>query len=159
VVHIAPSFGADDMRVAKQQGMGNLTLVDKQGKFLDTVNDSIFPLASSFVKEAYLTDEEKAIALKEQQERLKEIVPKLDKYMSADDMIVLKLKIENNLFKTEKYEHSYPHCWRTDKPIIYYPLDSWFIRTTAVKDRMVALNQEINWKPKSTGEGRFGQWL
>jgi isoleucyl-tRNA synthetase len=159
VVHIAPSFGADDMRVAKQQGMGNLTLVDKQGKFLDTVNDSIFPLASSFVKEAYLTDEEKAIALKEQQERLKEIVPKLDKYMSADDMIVLKLKIENNLFKTEKYEHRYPHCWRTDKPIIYYPLDSWFIRTTAVKDRMVALNQEINWKPKSTGEGRFGQWL
>jgi isoleucyl-tRNA synthetase len=159
VVHIAPSFGADDMRVAKQQGMGNLTLVDKQGKFLETVNDAIFPLASSFVKEAYLTDDEKATALKEQQERLKEIVPKLDKYMSADDMIVLKLKIENNLFKTEKYEHSYPHCWRTDKPIIYYPLDSWFIRTTAVKDRMVALNHEINWKPKSTGEGRFGQWL
>lgn len=159
VVHIAPSFGADDMRVAKQQGMGNLTLVDKQGKFLDTVNDAIFPLASTYVKEAYLTDEEKATALKEQQERLKEIVPKLDKYMSADDMIVLKLKIENNLFKTEKYEHSYPHCWRTDKPIIYYPLDSWFIRTTAVKDRMVELNKEINWKPKSTGEGRFGQWL
>ena len=159
VVHIAPSFGADDMRVAKQQGMGNLTLVDKQGKFLDSVKDAIFPLAGKYVKEAYLTDEEKAADLAEQQERLKEIVPKLDKYMSADDMIVLKLKIENKLFKTEKYEHSYPHCWRTDKPIIYYPMDSWFIRTTAVKDRMVDLNKEINWKPKSTGEGRFGQWL
>ncbi|MEI6312463.1 MAG: isoleucine--tRNA ligase [Bacteroidota bacterium] len=159
IVHIAPSFGADDMRVAKQQGMGNLTLVDKQGKFLESVNDTIFPLAGSYVKEAYLTDEEKAIALKDQQERLKEIVPKLEKYMSADDMIVLKLKVENKLFKTEKYEHSYPHCWRTDKPIIYYPLDSWFIKTTAVKDRMVALNQEITWKPKATGEGRFGQWL
>lgn len=159
VVHIAPSFGADDMRVAKQQGMGNLTLVDKQGKFLDTVNDAVFPLAGKYVKEAYLTDIEKAADLTEQQERLKEIVPKLDKYMSADDMIVLKLKLENKLFKTEKYEHSYPHCWRTDKPIIYYPMDSWFIRTTAVKDRMVDLNKEINWKPKSTGEGRFGQWL
>lgn len=159
VVHIAPSFGADDMRVAKQQGMSNLTLVDKQGKFLDTVNDAVFPLAGKYVKEAYLTDEEKAADLAEQQERLKEIVPKLDKYMSTDDMIVLKLKLENKLFKTEKYEHSYPHCWRTDKPIIYYPMDSWFIRTTAVKDRMVDLNKEINWKPKSTGEGRFGQWL
>ena len=159
VVHIAPSFGADDMRVAKQQGMGNLTLVDKQGKFLDTVNDAIFPLAGKYVKEAYLTEAEKAADLLEQQERLKEIVPKLEKYMSADDMIVLKLKIDNKLFKTEKYEHSYPHCWRTDKPIIYYPMDSWFIRTTAVKERMVALNKEINWKPKSTGEGRFGQWL
>jgi isoleucyl-tRNA synthetase len=159
VVHIAPSFGADDMRVAKQQGMGNLTLVDKQGKFLDTVHDAIFPLAGKYVKEAYLTEAEKAADLFEQQERLKEIVPKLEKYMSADDMIVLKLKIDNKLFKTEKYEHSYPHCWRTDKPIIYYPMDSWFIRTTAVKERMVALNKEINWKPKSTGEGRFGQWL
>ena len=159
VVHIAPSFGADDMRVAKQQGMGNLTLVDKQGKFLDTVHDAVFPLAGKYVKEAYLTEAEKAADLLEQQERLKEIVPKLEKYMSADDMIVLKLKIDNKLFKTEKYEHSYPHCWRTDKPIIYYPMDSWFIRTTAVKERMVALNKEINWKPKSTGEGRFGQWL
>jgi len=159
VVHIAPSFGADDMRVAKQQGMGNLTLVDKQGKFLESVKDAIFPLAGKYVKEAYLTEEEKAADLVEQQERLKEIVPKLDKYMSADDMIVLKLKLENKLFKTEKYEHSYPHCWRTDKPIIYYPMDSWFIRTTAVKERMVALNKDINWKPKSTGEGRFGQWL
>lgn len=159
VVHIAPSFGADDMRVAKQQGMGNLTLVDKQGRFLDIMNDPIYPLAGQFVKEAYLSDEEKANVLKIQQEKLKEIVPKLEKYLSADELIVLKLKLENKLFKSEKYEHSYPHCWRTDKPIIYYPLDSWFIKTTAVRERMVELNKEINWKPKSTGEGRFGQWL
>ncbi len=79
--------------------------------------------------------------------------------MSVDELIVLKLKLENKLFKTEKYEHNYPHCWRTDKPIIYYPLDSWFIKTTAVKDRLIELNKTINWKPAHTGEGRFGQWL
>lgn len=146
IVHIAPSFGADDMRVAQQFGIGNLTLVDKQGKFVDEVTD----FAGEPVKEAYLTDEEKEAA-RIQQGR--------DKYLSVDDRIVIKLKQENKCFKSERYEHNYPHCWRTDKPIIYYPLDSWFIRVTALKERMVELNKTINWKPASTGEGRFGQWL
>lgn len=146
IVHIAPSFGADDMRVASENGIGSLTLVDRQGKFVDAVTD----FAGEPVKEAYLTDEEKEAA------RLKQ---GRDRYLSVDERIVIKLKTENKCFKSEKYEHSYPHCWRTDKPILYYPLDSWFIRVTAAKERMVELNKTINWKPKSTGEGRFGQWL
>jgi len=159
IVHIAPSFGADDFKVAKQNGIGALTLVDKQGKFVSEVNDPVFPLGERYIKEAYLTDEEKFAELQVQKEKLKDIIPHLEKYMSVDDLIVLKLKLENKLFKTEKYEHNYPHCWRTDKPVIYYPLDSWFIRTTAVKDRLIELNKTINWKPAHTGEGRFGQWL
>lgn len=159
IVHIAPSFGADDFRVAKQNGIGSLTLVDKRGRFLDEVKDELFPLAGKFVKEAYLTDEEKAIELSIQQDRLSSIIPKLDKYLSVDELITLKLKIENKAFKIEKYEHTYPHCWRTDKPILYYPLESWFIKTTAAKDRLVELNKTINWKPEHTGTGRFGNWL
>lgn len=146
VVHIAPSFGADDMRVAKQNGIGGLTLVDRQGRFVEEVTD--FPL--EYVKEAYYTDEEKAAEAKKQGR---------DVYLNVDIRIVDKLKKENKLFKSEKYEHNYPHCWRTDKPVIYYPLDSWFIKTTAVKDRLIELNKTINWQPASTGEGRFGQWL
>ena len=137
----------------------NVPLVDKQGKFIPEVNDPVFPLAERYIKEAYLTDEEKFAELQVQKEKLKDIIPHLEKYMSVDDLIVLKLKLENKLFKTEKYEHNYPHCWRTDKPVIYYPLDSWFIKTTAVKDRLIELNKTINWKPAHTGEGRFGQWL
>ncbi len=159
IVHIAPSFGADDFRVAKQNGIGSLTLVDKRGKFLEVVKDEIFPLDGRFVKEAYLTEEEKQIELDIQKERLAGIIPKLDKYLSVDDLIGLKLKLENKAFKIEKYEHTYPHCWRTDKPILYYPLESWFIKTTAVKDRLVELNKTINWKPEHTGTGRFGNWL
>jgi isoleucyl-tRNA synthetase len=159
IVHIAPSFGADDFRVAKQNGIGSLTLVDKRGKFVDEVKDELFPLAGKFVKEAYLTEEEKAIELSIQQERLASIIPKLDKYLSVDELLTLKLKIENKAFKIEKYEHTYPHCWRTDKPILYYPLESWFIKTTAAKDRLVELNKTINWKPEHTGTGRFGNWL
>jgi isoleucyl-tRNA synthetase len=159
IVHIAPSFGADDMRVGKQNGMAALTLVNKEGKFLDSVSDPQFGLGGEFIKEAYLTEDEKSEELKNQKELLKPIIPNLEKYLSVDDRIVLKLKLENKLFKTEKYEHNYPHCWRTDKPIIYYPLDSWFVRITAVKDRMIELNKTINWKPSHTGEGRFGQWL
>jgi len=159
IVHIAPSFGADDSRVAKQNGIGSLTLVDTRGKFLPTMIDHHFPLADAYVKEAYLSDDEKEEALKIQQEKLKDIIPNLQKYLSVDELITLKLKIEGKAFKIEKYEHSYPHCWRTDKPVLYYPLDSWFIKTTAAKDRMVELNNTINWKPKSTGEGRFGNWL
>jgi isoleucyl-tRNA synthetase len=159
IVHIAPSFGADDMRVAKQNGIGSLTLVDKQGKFLEEVADPQFGLGGEFIKEAYLNEGEIAIELAKQKELLKPIIPQLEKYLSVDDRIILKLKLDNKLFKTERYEHSYPHCWRTDKPVIYYPLDSWFVRVTAIKDKLIAHNKTINWKPKHTGEGRFGQWL
>ena len=137
IVHLAPSFGADDNRVCLQNGIGTLTLVNKQGKFVDAVTD----FAGIYVKDEYYTDEDEK--------------PKL----SADVQIVIKLKEENLCFKAEKYEHSYPHCWRTDKPILYYPMDSWFVKTTDYKDRMLDLNKTINWKPKSTGEGRFGKWL
>ncbi|MBP6732306.1 MAG: isoleucine--tRNA ligase, partial [Chitinophagales bacterium] len=161
IVHIAPSFGADDFRVAKQNGVGSLTLVDKQGKFVDEVNDPVFPLERRYVKDAYYTaaELEQDFHLQKEILRVNNVIPDLKNHMSVDELIVLKLKLENKLFKTEKYEHNYPHCWRTDKPVIYYPLDSWFIRTTAVKDRLIELNKTINWKPAHTGEGRFGQWL
>ncbi len=136
IVHIAPSFGADDFRVAKQNGIGSLTLVDKRGRFVEGVGE----FSGRVVKNSY----DKTIDAK---------TP------SIDVDIVVKLKQENLLFKAEKHEHSYPHCWRTNKPILYYPLDSWFIKSTAMKDRMVELNKTINWQPKSTGEGRFGKWL
>ena len=162
IVHIAPTFGADDNRVAKQANIaaamfidkdGNKQpLVDKKGKFFNideidpeflktNVNVDLYKdYAGRFVKNAYdpkLTDKDET----------------LDIYMS------IILKRENKAFKVEKHVHSYPHCWRTDKPVLYYPLDSWFIKTTAVKDRMIELNKTINWKPASTGEGRFGKWL
>ena len=136
IVHIAPSFGADDNRVCKQNGIGSLTLVDKQGKFIDGCGD----LSGQYVKNAY--DENKT-----------------EKDDTIDVHIAVSLKMQNRAFKVEKHVHSYPHCWRTDKPVLYYPLDSWFIKTTAVKDRMIELNKTINWKPASTGEGRFGKWL
>ncbi|MBL6663302.1 MAG: isoleucine--tRNA ligase [Flavobacteriales bacterium] len=136
IVHLAPSFGADDNLVAKQNGIGSLTLVDTQGRFVDAVTD----FAGMYVKNEFYSQGQAP-----------------DK--SADIQIVIKLKEENRCFKAEKYEHSYPHCWRTDKPILYYPLESWFVKTTAAKERMVELNKSINWKPKSTGEGRFGNWL
>mgnify|MGYP001464181798 FL=1 len=137
IVHLAPSFGADDNRVCKQNGIGSLTLVNKQGKFVDEVTD----FAGMYVKDEFYTYSDEK--------------PKL----SVDVQIVIKLKGENLCFKSEKYEHSYPHCWRTDKPILYYPMDSWFVKTTDYKERMIELNSTINWKPKSTGEGRFGKWL
>ena len=137
IVHLAPSFGADDNRACKQNGIGSLTLVNKQGKFVDEVTD----FAGMYVKDEYYSEDEEK--------------PKLP----VDVQIVIKLKEENLCFRAEKYEHSYPHCWRTDKPILYYPLDSWFVKTTDYKERMLELNNTINWKPKSTGEGRFGKWL
>jgi isoleucyl-tRNA synthetase len=146
IVHIAPSFGADDFRTAKQNSLGSLTLVDKQGRFTAEVSD----FAGEYVKEQYLTAEEKEVEKKKQGG---------EKYLTVDERISIKLKKENKAFKVEKYEHTYPHCWRTDKPILYYPLDSWFIRTTACKERMLELNKTINWKPESTGTGRFGNWL
>ncbi|TBR20085.1 MAG: isoleucine--tRNA ligase [Chitinophagaceae bacterium] len=133
IVHTAPAFGADDFRVGKKYNIGILTLVDSEGKFVDGLDE----FSNRFVKN-YKDD---------------------PNYVDVNVDIAVKLKKENRAFKVEKYEHSYPHCWRTDKPILYYPLDAWFIRTTAIKDRMVELNKTINWKPKSTGEGRFGNWL
>ena len=133
IVHTAPAFGADDYRVGKKNNLGILTLVDKQGKFVDGCGE----FSGRYVKN-YKDDKE---------------------FADVNVDISVKLKKENRAFKVEKYEHSYPHCWRTDKPIIYYPLDAWFIKTTAVKDRMIELNKTIQWKPASTGSGRFGNWL
>ncbi|CAN5301593.1 isoleucine--tRNA ligase [soil metagenome] len=133
IVHTAPAFGADDYRAGTKNNLGILTLVDKQGKFIDGVGE----FTARYVKD-YKNDHD---------------------YVDVNIDISVKLKKENRAFKVEKYEHSYPHCWRTDKPIIYYPLDAWFIKTTAAKNRMVELNKTINWKPASTGTGRFGNWL
>lgn len=169
IVHTAPTFGADDARVANaagvppmliDDGQGNaVPLVDLQGKFVKQIQDEVFGLGGEYVKAEYLTDQEIESELANQRERLADIISDLKDYLSVDERIGLKLKIAGQAFKIEKYEHSYPHCWRTDKPILYYPLDSWFIRSTAMKDRMIELNKTINWKPKSTGEGRFGNWL
>ena len=161
IVHIAPSFGADDFRVAKQNGIGSLTLVDKRGKFLPEVQDGIFLYGEEFVKEDYLNEEEKKTEFTKQKQILEanHKIKELKVYLSVDERIVLKLQEEGKLFKKEQYVHSYPHCWRTDKPVLYYPLDSWFIKSTAMKDRMIELNKTINWKPEATGTGRFGNWL
>jgi isoleucyl-tRNA synthetase len=146
IVHIAPTFGADDARVASESGVpamlvldennNPVPLVDLRGRFRKEVPQ----WAGMFVKNEYYADDEKP-----------------DK--SVDVQISIFLKEQNRAFKVEKYEHSYPHCWRTDKPVLYYPLDSWFIKVTDVKERMVALNNTIQWKPESTGTGRFGNWL
>jgi len=169
IVHTAPTFGADDAFVAKQAGVPPMLvldengtpvpLVDLQGKFRKEVSDPIFGLAGEYVKAEYLEGNEAEVELAKQKENLKHIIADLKAYMSVDERITLKLKIENKAFKIEKYEHNYPHCWRTDKPVLYYPLDSWFIKVSEHRDRMVELNGTINWKPKSTGEGRFGEWL
>ena len=171
IVHIAPTFGADDMRVAKEAEIplmlvknvdGNLVpLVDLQGKFVKEVNDGVFLYGNEFVKEAYLTETEKQKEFEHQKKVLEATgkIKELRVYLSVDERIVLKLQEEGKLFKKETYEHNYPHCWRTDKPVLYYPLDSWFIRTTSLKDRMIELNKTINWKPEATGTGRFGNWL
>ncbi len=133
VVHTAPAFGADDYKVGQKNNLGILTLVDREGKFIEGTGE----YSGRYVKN-----------YKDQKD-----------YQDVNVDIAVHLKKIGQAFKVEKYEHSYPHCWRTDKPIIYYPLDAWFIKTTAVKDRMVELNKTINWKPKATGEGRFGNWL
>jgi isoleucyl-tRNA synthetase len=145
IVHISPTFGADDFRAAQKAGIGSILvqdadgndmpIVDKQGRYVKEMGE----FAGLYVKNEYY----------------KKDAPE----KSLDVLLAIKLKEENRAFKVEKYEHSYPHCWRTDKPILYYPLDSWFIKTTAYKERLVELNNTINWKPASTGEGRFGNWL
>lgn len=165
VVHTSPTFGADDFRVAKQNGIPALTLkdeagnemptVDKKGKFVTAIGEKLKegverfkikthkPLgADDFYVKNYTDEDENH-----------------PDYKNTDVIISIILKEENKAFKVEKYEHTYPHSWRTDKPVLYYPLDAWFIKTTALKDKMVELNKTINWKPESTGTGRFGNWL
>jgi isoleucyl-tRNA synthetase len=161
IVHIAPSFGADDFKVARDNNVASLTLVDKRGKFAPEVQDGVFLYGEEYVKEAYLNDAEKKTEFEKQKKILEAAgkIKELKVYLSVDERIVLKLQEEGKLFKKETYEHSYPHCWRTDKPVLYYPLDSWFIKSTAAKERMIELNRTINWKPESTGTGRFGNWL
>jgi isoleucyl-tRNA synthetase len=165
VVHTSPTFGADDFRVAKQYGIPPLTVkdeagnevptVDRKGKFVSAIGEYLRngvaqygikthkPLGvDDFYVKNYTGEDESH-----------------PDYKNTDVIISIILKEENKAFKVEKYEHTYPHCWRTDKPVLYYPLDSWFIRTTALKNKMVELNTTINWKPESTGTGRFGNWL
>ena len=165
IVHSSPTFGSDDFRVSRQYGVPPMTVrdsagnelptVDRRGKFIDEIGARLAegverykikthrPLSDSdFYVKNYSGEDESH-----------------PDYKSTDVIISIILKEENKAFRVEKYEHSYPHCWRTDKPVLYYPLDSWFIRTTACKDRMVELNKTINWKPESTGTGRFGNWL
>jgi isoleucyl-tRNA synthetase len=133
IVHTAPAFGADDFKVGKSNNLGILIMVDREGRFVEGLG----AFSGRYVKN-YKND---------------------PTFEDVNIDICVSLKKAGLAFKVEKYEHSYPHCWRTDKPILYYPLDAWFIKTTALKDRMVELNKTINWKPRSTGEGRFGNWL
>lgn len=162
IVHIAPTFGADDDRVAKQNGISPLivedvegkmqALVDRKGRFYPTKD-----LDAAFVEKYVDTEKYHDFAGRSVKN---EYDDKLEEDASTVDIdIAVMLKQENKAFKIEKHVHSYPHCWRTDKPVLYYPMDSWFIKSTAVKDKMVELNNTINWKPKSTGTGRFGNWL
>lgn len=149
IVHSSATFGADDFRVSKENDVPgvfvkdesgkDVPIVDRQGRFVKELGE----LGGRYVKEEYYTEAER----------------NAESFRPTDVLIAIKLKEENKAFDVKKYEHSYPHCWRTDKPVLYYPLDSWFIRTTAVKDDLIALNKTINWKPEATGTGRFGNWL
>ncbi|HLN72741.1 MAG TPA: isoleucine--tRNA ligase [Prolixibacteraceae bacterium] len=162
IVHIAPTFGADDDRVAKQHGIAPLIVEDMEGKRQPLVdrNGRFFLIEN--MDPAFVAQYVNAKPYAEFAGRY--VKNEYDETLTEDDATVdvdisVMLKKENKAFKVEKHVHSYPHCWRTDKPILYYPLDSWFIKTTAVKDKMIALNNTINWKPASTGTGRFGNWL
>ncbi len=183
IVHISPTFGADDKRVADKNDIKGIYTVqddredgspgfdievdvsgDDVEEYKYTVEKAVLPIVNrqgkyvagmgvfsgEYVKAEYLSVEQQEAEAKKQGR---------DKYLSVDERIAIKLKTEGRALKVEKYEHNYPHCWRTDKPILYYPLDSWFVRVTAKKDRLIALNKTINWKPESTGTGRFGNWL
>ena len=168
IVHIAPTFGADDAKVAKDAGIPSLFIIDKAGdtrpmvdftgkyflkedmdeEFIDLcVRDSYWHHSGDFVKNAY---DPKYAGMDEKE---------LAKTEDLNIVLCMEMKQEGTAFKIEKHVHNYPHCWRTDKPVLYYPLDSWFIRSTAAKERMIELNKTINWKPESTGTGRFGKWL
>lgn len=149
IVHAAPTYGADDFRVCKEHGVPAILVKDENGKDAPTVDRTgkfvkeITDFAGRYVKEEYYSDEER----------------EAEGFRPTDVLIAIKLKEENKAFDVKRYEHTYPHCWRTDKPVLYYPLDSWFIKTTEVKKDLVQLNKEINWKPEATGTGRFGNWL
>ena len=162
IVHIAPTFGADDDRVAKQAGIAPMLLIDKAGKQQPMVDkqgkmyliEDLDPeYVKNFVNVEKYAEWQGRFVKNAYDENL------TDEDASLDVDIAVGLKLENKAFKIEKHTHNYPHCWRTDKPVLYYPLDSWFIRTTAVKDRLIELNKTIYWKPESTGTGRFGKWL
>ncbi|MBL7849777.1 MAG: isoleucine--tRNA ligase [Cyclobacteriaceae bacterium] len=165
VVHTSPTFGADDFRVAKQHGIPPLTVrdeagnevptVDKKGKFVREIGARLLEGVNRYKIKTHKPLGENDFYVKNYTDE-DESHPD---YKTTDVIISIILKEENKAFKVEKYEHTYPHSWRTDKPVLYYPLDAWFIRTTALKDKMVALNNTINWKPESTGTGRFGNWL
>ena len=147
IVHISPTFGADDFRVAQLNGIPALMVADDQGKLGPIVDRTgryvaqMGEFGGRWVKNYDGHDQSGA------------------DYKTLDESIAIRMRTNGTAFKTEKYEHTYPHCWRTDKPVLYYPLDSWFIKTTAVKDRLIELNKTINWRPESTGTGRFGNWL
>lgn len=162
IVHIAPNFGADDARVAKNFGIVPLSFYDRDGKQQPMVDRKgrfslLENLDPEFVKNFVNLDEYKEFEGRYVKNAFDESLTPDDATLDID--ISVKLKKENKAFRVEKHVHSYPHCWRTDKPVLYYPLDSWFIRTTAVRERMIELNNTINWKPASTGSGRFGNWL
>ena len=162
IVHIAPTFGADDDKVAKQNGIAPLFVVDKKGDTRPMVDLTgkyfdISDLDDNFVKTNINTPSYRQWAGRFVKNAYDQHLSDTDVTLDVD--ICMELKQRGQVFKIEKHTHNYPHCWRTDKPVLYYPLDSWFIRTTAVKDEMIALNDTINWKPQSTGSGRFGKWL
>lgn len=162
IVHIAPTFGADDDKVAKQNGIAPLFVVDKKGDTRPMVDltgkyFNISDLDDNFVKTNINTPSYQQWAGRFVKNAYDQHLSDTDVTLDVD--ICMELKQRGQVFKIEKHTHNYPHCWRTDKPVLYYPLDSWFIRTTAVKDEMIALNDTINWKPQSTGSGRFGKWL
>ncbi len=162
IVHIAPTFGADDKRVAAAAGIPPLQMIDKDGKPQPMVDRTgkffrIEDLDPNFVKNCMDVEAYRPYAGQFVKNAYDPTKTEKDKSLDVD--IVMLLKEQGKLFKSEKHTHNYPHCWRTDKPVLYYPLDSWFIKTTALKDRMIELNKTINWKPEATGSGRFGNWL
>lgn len=162
IVHIAPTFGADDDRVAKQAGIVPLFVKDKDGKLQPMVDRQgrffkIEDLQKEFVENNVNKEKYEEYAGRFVKNAYDDKLTDKDTTLDVDLCVLLKK--ENKAFKIEKHVHNYPHCWRTDKPILYYPLDSWFIRTTAIKDKLIALNKTINWKPEATGSGRFGNWL
>ncbi|MDD2475569.1 MAG: isoleucine--tRNA ligase [Dysgonamonadaceae bacterium] len=162
IVHIAPTFGADDARVGKEHDVPGLTLLDKDGNERPMVDFSgkyfeLSDLDASFVENNINTELYDEFAGRFVKNDYDETLTDKDATLDVDLSVMLKL--QNRAFRIERQVHNYPHCWRTDKPVLYYPLDSWFIRTTACKDRMIELNNTINWKPQSTGTGRFGKWL
>ncbi len=162
IVHIAPTFGADDARVAKAAGIPPLQLVDKFGNLRPSVDLTGKFYLLSDLDEAYVKENVNVAEYKKFEGKFVKNAydPTLtDKDETLDVAICMEMKVNNKAFKIEKHVHNYPHCWRTDKPVLYYPLDSWFIRSTAARDRMIELNKTIKWKPESTGTGRFGKWL